>query len=131
MSDGETNEGTTWEAAHYAVSKKLDNLIVLIDKNNLQGFGYTKDVLGDTATLEKWKSIGFDVVEVDGHHVEHIVNSVNTLKVANQKPKLIIANTIKGKGVDYMENKMEWHYLPMNEELYNKALTSLETAYHA
>ncbi len=131
MSDGETNEGTTWEAAHYAVSKKLDNLIVLIDKNNLQGFGYTKDILGDTATLEKWKSIGFDVIEVDGHHVENIVNTVNTLKVANQKPKLIIANTIKGKGVDYMENKMEWHYLPMNEELYNKALISLETAYHA
>ena len=131
MSDGETNEGTTWEAAHYAVSKKLDNLIVLIDKNNLQGFGHTKDVLGDTATVEKWKSIGFDVIEVDGHNVESIVVTVNSLKVTNQKPKLIIANTIKGKGVDYMENKMEWHYLPMNEELYTKALISLETSYHA
>lgn len=131
MSDGETNEGTTWEAAHYAVSKQLDNLIVLIDKNNLQGFGFTKDVLGDTATFDKWKSIGFDVIEVDGHNVESIIVSIKTLKNSNQKPKLIIANTIKGKGVDYMENKMEWHYLPMNEEMYKKALDSLETSYHA
>jgi transketolase len=131
MSDGETNEGTTWEAAHYAVSKKLNNLMVLIDKNNLQGFGYTKDVLGDTATIEKWKSIGFEVLEVDGHNIASIINTINTLKNTNQKPKLIIADTIKGKGVDYMENKMEWHYLPMNEVMYQKALNSLETAYHA
>lgn len=131
MSDGETNEGTTWEAAHYAVSKKLDNLIVIIDKNNLQGFGNTKDVLGDTSDINKWKSIGFDVREIDGHNVNGILNELNNIKSFNDKPKLIIANTVKGKGVDYMENKLEWHYLPMNEEKYNTALNLLETKYNA
>lgn len=131
MSDGETNEGTTWEAAHYAVAKKLDNLIVLIDKNNLQGFGFTKDVLGDTADISKWKSIGFDVVETDGHDVEKLISSIQLLKNNNGKPKLIIANTIKGKGIDYMENKLEWHYLPMNEEMYKNALVSLAKNYNA
>lgn len=131
MSDGETNEGTTWEAAHYAVSKKLDNLIVLIDKNQLQGFGCTKDVLGDTASADKWRCIGFDVIEIDGHDVNEIITELKNLKKSNPKPKLIIANTIKGKGVDYMEHKMEWHYLPMNDESYQKALTSIESNYNA
>jgi len=132
MSDGETNAGTTWEAAHYAVSKELDNLIVLIDKNNIQGFGYMKDILGDTAAINKWQSIGFEVVQINGHNIENIIENISLLKqVGNKKPKLIIADTVKGKGVDYMENKMEWHYLPMNEELYNSALSSLEKNYHA
>lgn len=132
MSDGETNSGTTWEAAHYAVSKKLDNLIVLIDKNNIQGFGYTKDILGDTAAIEKWESIGFEAVQIDGHNIQNIIENIDTLKNSgNKKPKLIIADTVKGKGVDYMEDKMEWHYLPMNEELYNTALRSLENNYNA
>ncbi|TAL61630.1 MAG: transketolase, partial [Bacteroidetes bacterium] len=131
MSDGETNEGTTWEAAHFAVSKKLDNLIAIIDKNSLQGFGYTKDILGDTSHIDKWKSIGFEVLEEDGHNVESIISGIQKLKTKNSKPKLIIANTVKGKGVDYMEHKMEWHYLPMNDEMYNKALLSLEKNYNA
>ncbi len=132
MSDGETNEGTTWEAAHFAVAKKLDNLIVVIDKNKLQGFGYTKDVLGDTAEIGKWKSIGFDAIEEDGHDVEKLIKSINHLKSnKNRLPKLIIANTIKGKGVDYMENKLEWHYLPMDIEMYNRALISIENNYNA
>lgn len=132
MSDGETNEGTTWEAAHFAVAKKLDNLVVLIDKNRLQGFGYTKDILGDTAEINKWKSIGFEAVEEDGHNIEKIVTCVKNLKSRkNGLPKLIIANTVKGKGVNYMENKLEWHYLPMNTEMYQKALLSLEENYNA
>jgi transketolase len=129
MSDGETNEGTTWEAAHFAIAKKLDNLIVVIDKNGLQGFGKTQDVLGDT---EKWKSMGFEVTEQDGHDVEQLITTINLFKnKKNGIPKLIIANTTKGKGVDYMENKLEWHYLPMNEDMYKKALASLETTYNA
>lgn len=132
MSDGETNEGTTWEAAHFAVSKKLDNLFVVIDKNGLQGFGKTADVLGDSADIIKWLAMGFDVVEQDGHNVSDLMESIEKLKLTkNGKPKLIIANTIKGKGVDYMESKLEWHYLPMNEELYKKAIQSLEENYHA
>jgi transketolase len=122
MSDGETNEGTTWEAAHFAVYHKLDNLIVIIDKNNLQGFGNMSDVLGDTAAEEKWKAIGFDIVNVDGHDVEQISTSIKKfISSKNGLPKLLLANTVKGKGVKYMENKLEWHYLPMNEELYSNA----------
>lgn len=132
LSDGETNEGTTWEAAHYAVAKSLDNLIVIIDKNNLQGFGKTEDILGNTSAAKKWESIGFNVQEINGHHlgaIEQALIKCNEFK--NNKPNLIIANTIKGKGVDFMENRMEWHYLPLNEELYQKALLSVENNYYA
>jgi transketolase len=132
LSDGETNEGTTWEAAHFAIAKKLDNLILVIDKNKLQGFGYTADVLGDTAAYEKWKAIGFDVVEMDGHNVQALTSKILEYRNTNNGlPKLIIANTVKGKGVDFMENKLEWHYLPMTADLYEKALVSLDKNYNA
>lgn len=132
MSDGETNEGTTWEAAHFAVQNKLDHLIIVIDKNNLQGFGTTKDVLGETAAKNKWSSMGFEVIEENGHDVEKMMSAVLNLKnKKNGVPKLIIADTVKGKGINYMENKLEWHYLPMNDDLYKKALESLEENYNA
>ena len=122
MSDGETNEGTTWEASHYAVANKLDNLIVMIDKNGLQGFGNTDEVLGVSADKNKWEAMGFEVVECDGHDVEEIYTQINIFKARkNGIPKLLIANTIKGKGVSYMENKLEWHYLPMKAEQYEMA----------
>ena len=122
MSDGETNEGTTWEAAHYAVAKGLDNLIVMIDKNGLQGFGNTDEVLGVSADKNKWEAMGFEVVEIDGHDVEEIYTQIDIFKTRkNGIPKLLIANTIKGKGVSYMENKLEWHYLPMKAEQYEMA----------
>jgi transketolase len=130
MSDGETNEGTTWEAGHYAVSKNLDNLIVFIDKNGLQGFGNTNEVLGISADLEKFKIIGFEVVETDGHNIEVLIEIINRFKKSkNGKPKMIIANTVKGKGVSYMENKLEWHYLPMKPEQYQKAIADVKTTY--
>lgn len=132
MSDGETNEGTTWEAAHFAVANKLDNLVVVIDKNRLQGFGYTQDILGDTADAGKWKAIGFDVIECNGHDVQQLTEKIKQLQnFKNGIPKLIIADTVKGKGVTYMENKLEWHYLPMNNEMYNNALVSLKENYNA
>ncbi len=132
MSDGETNEGTTWEAAHFAVAHGLDNLIVLIDKNGLQGFGNTADILGDSASKEKWTSLGFEVAETDGHNLESVIEVINKFKSSkNNKPKVLLANTIKGKGVSYMENKMEWHYLPMNAEFYQNAVKDLEKQYHA
>lgn len=122
MSDGETNEGTTWEAAHFATTNQLNNLIVLIDKNGLQGFGNTSDIMGDSANVQKWEAMGFEVVEIDGHDVNSIVSTIQALKQSKStKPKAIIANTIKGKGVSYMENRMEWHYLPMSATLYEQA----------
>jgi transketolase len=123
MSDGETNEGSTWEAAHFAVKNELSNLLVFIDKNNLQGFGETKDVLGDTSNINTWKNIGFDCIEIDGHDINLIEETISMIKSSNNRfPKLIICKTIKGKGVDFMENKLEWHYLPMDELLYQNAV---------
>lgn len=130
MSDGETNEGTTWEAAHYAIQNRLDNLIVLIDKNGLQGFGNTTEILGETASAAKWQAIGFDVFEADGHDPDELIALIGTLKRRkNDLPKVIIANTVKGKGVSYMENRMEWHYLPMSDELYENAIFDIKKEY--
>ena len=131
MSDGETNEGTTWEGAHYAVAKRLDNLIVMIDKNGLQGFGNTKEVLGVSADKNKWEAMGFEVVEVDGHNVAQIHYQIELFKAfKNGIPKLLIANTVKGKGVSYMENKLEWHYLPMKLENYEIAMNDVKNNYN-
>ena len=107
LSDGETNEGTTFEAANFARQHQLDNLIVMIDKNKLQGFGYTNDVLGDSASKELWISLGFDVYINNGHNVDELVSCIEIAKkLKNNKPKVIIADTIKGKGISYMENKL-------------------------
>lgn len=131
MSDGETNEGTTWEAAHFAVANKLDNLLVVIDKNGLQGFGNTADILGDTAAVSLWQNMGFDVAIANGHNIEELINTRNNLLALNNgKPKVIIAATVKGKGVGYMENKMEWHYLPMNESQYTDAINETKIKYN-
>jgi len=130
LSDGETNEGTTWEAAHYAVNNQLDNLFMLIDKNGLQGFDFTDKVLGETASAEKWKAIGFETVEVNGHDILSLHHTIQELKShKNGLPKAIIAQTVKGKGVSYMENKLEWHYLPMNQEQYQQATLEIKERY--
>lgn len=132
LSDGDTNEGTTWEAAHFAVSNKLERLIVIIDKNSIQGFGNTSDILGDTANAKTWESIGFDVFEIDGHNIELINSSIQNCRLMmNGKPKVLIASTIKGKGVSYMEKRMEWHYLPMTEDQYKQALQEINRQYDA
>jgi transketolase len=131
MSDGETNEGTSWEAGHFAVANRLDNLVVFVDKNGLQGFGNTKDILGDTALPNVWSAIGFEVAEADGHSISAMVAAKEQLlKNRNGKPKMIIAKTVKGKGITYMEDKMEWHYLPMSEALYNEAVAKIKTDYN-
>ena len=130
MSDGETNEGTTWEAAHFALQHGLDNLIVLVDKNGLQGFGQTADVMGDTADVQTWKAIGFDVATVDGHNIPEILTTIDQLTATpNGKPKMLIASTVKGKGVSYMENRLEWHYLPMTDANYEQAQADVRERY--
>lgn len=130
MSDGETNEGTSWEAGHFAVSNKLDNLISIIDKNGLQGFGNTADILGETAAPRLWEAIGFEVVEADGHDVEALAKAWQQLAAnKNGKPKMIVAKTVKGKGIKYMEDRMEWHYLPMTEALYVDAQNEIKERY--
>jgi len=127
LSDGDTNEGTTWEAAHFAVKHKLSNLIVIIDKNCIQGFDRNNDAIGDTAKNEVFKAIGFETFEINGHNINTIYDTIENCKNSdNEFPKLIIANTIKGKGVSFMENTIDWHYWPMTEDLYKKAVEEVK-----
>ena len=130
ISDGECNEGQTWESAQFASHFDLHNLIVMIDKNGLQALGKTKNVLGDSASADKWSAFGFEVFESDGHNLnklEEVFDSVNSSKT--NKPKLIIFNTIKGYGVSFMENKMEWHYNTLTDELYKRAVKDIDKLY--
>ena len=122
MSDGETNAGTTWEAAHLASQHRLDRLIVLVDRNGLQGFGRTGEVLGDTAHPAKWEQMGFEAVECNGHDLPALQSRLRAFRERRDgRPKVLLGNTIKGCGVSYMEDRLEWHYLPMSDEQYRQA----------
>jgi len=126
MSDGETNEGTTWEAAHFARQHQLGNLVVVVDKNRIQGFGKTTEVLGDTTTEAQWKSLGWRVLHTDGHEAESIEKTLSlTDERGETTPCVILAETVKGKGVRFMENTVDWHYWPMNQEQYRQAVNEL------
>jgi transketolase len=109
MSDGECDEGTTWESALMANHFGLDNFRVIIDRNNLQSMGSTESTLALEPFAEKWKAFGWDVIEIDGHNFREILEALN---YKSKKPTCIIANTIKGKGVDFMEGSVVWHYRP-------------------
>jgi transketolase len=124
LSDGECNEGSTWEAALFGAHHKLGNLTVIVDANGLQGFGRTEDVMNLEPFAKKWEAFGFQVIEIDGHDFDQIHAAIST--PTNDRPKCVVARTVKGKGVQLMENKMEWHYLPMAEEHYRQALLDLE-----
>ncbi len=124
ISDGELNEGSIWEAALFAGHHKLSNLTVLVDFNGLQGFGRTTDVLNPEPVVQKWESFGFETYRLDGHDFEKIHKAFTSAK--REKPLCIIAETIKGKGVSFMENTLDWHYLNLNAELFEKAMSELE-----
>lgn len=126
LSDGECNEGSVWEAALFAGHHHLDNLTVIIDANGLQGFGKTSEVLDMEPILDKWRAFGFTAREINGHDFGEIQAGLSTAREG--KPLLLLARTIKGKGVSFMENKLEWHYLPMSKELYEKASGELSSA---
>lgn len=124
LSDGDCNEGSTWEAALFSGHHKLKNLTVIIDRNRLQGFGKSKDVLDLEPLKEKWRAFNFDVeVARNGNDFKSLRKAFSAIDLRKSgKPKCIIANTVKGSGVSFMENKMEWHYLPMNDEQYDVAI---------
>jgi transketolase len=123
LSDGDCDEGSTWEAALFASQHDLNNLIVIIDNNGLQGFGRTRDVLDLEPLVDKWVSFNFDVYVADkGNSFSCLEQTFKQIDYNNTMPKCIIARTIKGNGVSYMENKMEWHYLPMSDEQYQQAM---------
>ena len=123
--DGELQEGQIWEAAMTASHYKLDNLCLVVDNNNLQIDGKVSDVMSIFPLTEKFKSFGFEVINIDGHDMEQIIRAFNKAKTVKGKPTVIIAKTIKGKGVSFMEDKAEWHGKAPKEEEYNMAMKEL------
>ena len=127
MSDGEQDAGNTWEAAMFAGKNKLNNLTALIDRNNIQIDGYTENIMPLEPLKDKYESFGWHVLEIDGHNFEQIVDAVNVAKAVYEKPTLIIAHTIPGKGVSFMEKDYLWHGKPPTREEANIALKELRT----
>ncbi len=126
ISDAECNEGSVWEAAMFAGHHRLSNLIVVLDQNGQQAFGYTRDVIRLKSIGQTWASLGWDVHEIDGHNIAAMVKLMGRLKINEGRPHLIVAKTTFGKGVSYMENKIKWHYWPMSDEEYEIALKDIE-----
>jgi transketolase len=124
LSDGECAEGSNWEAALMAAHHGLGNVTVVIDRNRLQILGRTEDVLGLEPFADKWRAFGWEVVEVDGHDHRQLEDA---LRVRSDRPRVVIANTTKGKGVDFMEDRVEWHTLVPNAEHLALAIAQLET----
>ncbi len=123
LSDGECNEGTIWEAAMFAAHHQLGNLSVVVDANGLQGFGRTEDVMQNEPFAAKWQAFGFATVEVNGHDFDALHAA---LAQPSDRPTCVIARTVKGKGASFMENRLEWHYLPMNSAQLEQALRELD-----
>lgn len=118
LSDGECQEGSTWEAMLFARHQALANLTILIDANGLQGFGRTNEVASLEPLTDKIRGFGLDVVEIDGHSEDDLAGAVGT---AGSGPRAVVMRTIKGRGVSFMENRMEWHYLPLDTEQFEQA----------
>lgn len=125
VSDGECDEGSVWETAMFASHHKLDNLVAIIDYNKLQAFGRTNKVLNLEPLKEKWLSFGWQAKEIYGHSFPQIERALNRIPFRKNKPNMIIAHTIKGKGISFMEDKLEWHYKSPNHEEYILALKEL------
>lgn len=126
LGDGELNEGNVWEATDLAQKLKLDNLIAIVDKNGLQSDGCCKDILGQN--LESiWQAHGWNVILCDGHSLIDLKNALNNIKMG--APNVILANTIKGKGVSFMENNNVWHHNTLKEADYERAVKEIEECY--
>lgn len=125
LSDGECDEGSVWEAAMFAGHHKLSNLIAIVDYNKLQAFGRTNEVINLEPFALRWKSFGWSVVEVDGHDFEQLIKNLEKVPFEKDRPSLIIAHTVKGKGVSFMEDKLEWHYKSPNDDELAKAMKEL------
>lgn len=127
MSDGEQDAGNTWEGAMLAGKYKLHNLTALIDRNNIQIDGFTEDIMPLESLRAKYEAFNWHVLEIDGHNMQEIIDAFDEAKAIFEKPTVIIAHTIPGKGVDFMEGKFEWHGKPPNKEEAKLALVELRT----
>jgi transketolase len=126
LGDGEMNCGQTWEAAMSASHFKLDNLIGILDRNNLQLDGPTEQIMSIEPISDKWQAFGWHVIEIDGHNFKEILTALDTAKEVKGKPTLIIAHTVKGKGVSFMEGAVGFHGKAPNKEQYEQAMKELE-----
>ncbi len=125
--DGELDEGNIWEAAMFAGKYKLSQLIVFVDRNNIQIDGNTEDVMPLEDLRGKWQSFGWHVQEIDGHNIESIQDAIGMAKAITNRPSVVITHTIPGKGVDFMEYDYRWHGMPPNHEQAKEALHELRT----
>lgn len=123
LGDGECNEGLVWEAMMYAKHQNLDNLTVIVDHNHLQADGPIEIVMNTDSLAEKFSAFGFSTQVVDGHSIDSLLNAF--VYRTEGKPKAIIAETVKGKGISFMESKTNWHFASLSENRYNKAITEL------
>ena len=128
LGDGEIEEGQVWEAAMYAAAKKLDNLVAIVDNNNLQIDGTLEEVNSPYPIPEKFAAFGWNVICIDGHSFAEIENALQQARACKGKPTAIIAKTVKGKGVSYMENAVNWHGAAPNAEQYEVAMNELKAA---
>ena len=126
-SDGEHDSGNHWEAVLFAGKNKLSNLTAILDRNNIQIDGYTEDIMPLEPLKEKYEAFNWHVLDIDGHSMEEIIGAVGHARATYEKPTMIIAHTIPGKGVSFMENRFEWHGKPPNAEEAKKALHELRT----
>lgn len=126
-SDGEHQEGNTWEAMMFAAKEKLSNLTVIMDRNNIQIDGFTEDIMPLEPLKAKYEAFNWHVIEVDGHNIRGFIDACMEAEAVHEQPTMIIAHTIPGKGVDFMENKFEWHGKPPNKDEAKIALNQLRT----
>jgi len=126
LGDGELNEGAIWEAAQAASKFSLDNLTAIVDRNGLQNDGFCDDVMPMDSISDKFRAFGWETLEIDGHDMAQILEALVKAKTMHGKPCCIIAKTIKGKGVSFMENKRDWHGKPPNEDQYRQAVCELQ-----
>lgn len=125
LSDGELDEGSNWEAMLFAPQHRLDNLTVIVDYNRIQSFGSVDQVLSLEPFAAKWQACRWAVREIDGHDLPQIEAALTNLPLETGRPTALIAHTVKGKGVSFMENRLEWHYRSPNAELLARALAEL------
>ncbi|TKG91900.1 transketolase [Puteibacter caeruleilacunae] len=126
VSDGELNEGSNWEMILLAPQLKLDNLILIVDYNKIQSLGKVKDVINLDSLKKKFEAFNWEVFDIDGHNHEELTSALDQCQTKNGIPKVIIANTIKGKGVSFMEDTVLWHYKSPDENQYKEAILELE-----
>lgn len=127
LGDGELNEGNNWEAAMFARKYSLSNLVAIVDRNNIQIDGSTEDVMPLEDLHGKWESFGWHVQEIDGNNIESVVDACSMARAVTNMPSVILAHTIPGKGVDFMEYDYRWHGMPPNSEQAKLALKKLRT----